>query len=161
MAWEEWERAKAAASDGQAVQSDGQAVQTQLNQAGPGGAGDADLVVHQDDLGAVGHEAFVLHGELKKKADIAGMGADQNGSGSTMQAAAVLKSHNLGLGSELESTVEIWTSQVKHVLQACAHISNHLDYSKKLHAQEDVGIAAEISGRTGPLPVSALNDYFK
>ncbi|WP_374385269.1 hypothetical protein [Streptomyces sp. D2-8] len=132
-----------------------------LNQAGAAGAGDSDLVVHQDDLGAVGHEAFILHGELKKKADVAGTGVDKNGSGSTMQAAAALKSHNLGLGAELESTVEIWTSQVKHVLQACAHISNHLDYSKKLYAREDAGIAAEIRGRTGPLPVSALNDYFK
>ncbi|MEU9669552.1 hypothetical protein AB0J81_13330 [Streptomyces bobili] len=154
MAWEEWERAKAAASEGQAARM-------QLNQAGPAGAGDSDLVVHQDDLGSVGHEAFILHGELKKKADIVGAGVDKHGSGSTMQAAAALKSHNLGLGSELESTVEIWTSQVKHVLQACAHISNHLDYSKKLHAREDARIAAEIRGRTGPLPVSALNDYFK
>jgi hypothetical protein len=133
----------------------------QLNQAPPGGSGDSDLVVYQDDLGAVGHEAFILHGELKKKADIAGTGADKNGSGSTMQAAAALKSHNLGLGAELESTVEIWSSQVKHVLQACAHISNHLDYTKKMHAQEDAGIAAEIRGRTGTLPVSALNEYFK
>lgn len=154
LAWEEWERAKAAASESLAARM-------QLNQAGPGAADDADLVVHQDDLGAVGHEAFILHGELKKKADIAGTGVDKNGSGSTMQAAAVLKSHNLGLGSELESTVEIWTSQVKHVLQACAHISNHLDYSKKLHAQEDARIATEIGGRTRPLPVSVLNDYFK
>jgi hypothetical protein len=154
VVWEEWEKAKAAASAGGSTR-------VQLNQTAPVDAGDADLVVHQDDLGAVGHEAFILHGELKKKADIAGAGADKNGSGSTMQAASSLKSHHLGLGSELESTVEVWTSQVKNVLQACAHISNHLDYTKKLHAQEDVGIAAEVRGRTGPLPVSSLNDYFK
>lgn len=154
LAWEEWERAKATASRGRAARM-------QLNQAGSGGAGDSDLMVYQDDLGAVGHEAFILHGELKKKADIAGAGVDKNGSGSTMRAAAELKSHNLGLGSELESTVEIWTSQVKHVLQACAHISNHLNYSRKLHTREDARIAAEIRGRTGPLPVSVLKDYFK
>lgn len=154
MTWDEWEKAKAATSEGRAAR-------TQLNQAAPGGAGDSDLVVHQDDLGAVGHEAFILHGELKKKADIAGTGADKSGSGSTMQAAAALKSHNLGLGSALESTVEIWTSQAKHVLQACAHISNHLDFTKKLHARDDAAIAADIPGRVGPLPVSALNDYFK
>lgn len=154
VAWEEWERLKAEAAERGAARM-------QLNQVGPGGTGKEDLVVHQDDLGAVGHEAFILHGELWKRADIAGTGADKNGSGSTMQAAAALKSHGLGLGSELESTVEIWTSQVKHVLQACAHISNHLDYSKKLYAQEDQRIGADIRGRTGPLPVSALNDYFK
>ncbi|SCF59787.1 hypothetical protein [Streptomyces sp. Ncost-T10-10d] len=155
MAWEEWERAKAAVRDRHEARM-------QLNQAAPGsGAGDGDLVVHQDDLGAVGHEAFILHGELKKKADIAGAGADKSGSGSTMQAAAALKSHNLGLGAELESTVEFWSSQVKHVLQACAHISNHLDYSKKAYAQDDAVIAAELRGRTGPVSVSALNEYFK
>jgi len=154
VAWEEWEKAKAAAAESRTAPM-------RLNQAGSGGADGLDLVVHQDDLGAVGHEAFVLHGELKKRADIAGAGADKNGSGSTMRAAAELKSHGLGLGPELESTVEIWSSQVKHVLQACAHISNHLDYSKKLYAQEDAKIAAEIHGRTGTLPVSALNDYFK
>ncbi|MEU5161835.1 hypothetical protein AB0G74_19845 [Streptomyces sp. NPDC020875] len=118
-------------------------------------------MVRQDDLGAVGHEAFVLHGELKKKADIAGTGLDAGGSGSTMRAAAGLKSRNLGLGAELESTVGIWTSQVKHVLQACAHISNHLDFSKKLHARDDAKIATEIGGRTGPVSVSALNEYFR
>ncbi|MER6103400.1 hypothetical protein ABT115_14010 [Streptomyces sp. NPDC001832] len=155
MAWEEWERAKAAVQERHEARM-------RLNQAAPGsGGGDGDLVVHQDDLGAVGHEAFILHGELKKRADIAGAGADKSGAGSTMQAAAALRSHNLGLGTELASTVEVWSSQVKHVLQACAHISNHLDYSKKLHAQEDARIAAELRGRTGPMPVSALNDYFK
>lgn len=157
MAWEEWEEAKAAAA---AREGAGM----RLNQAGAsghGGSGTADLVVRQDDLGAVGHEAFILHGELSKKADIAAAGSGNEASGSTMRAAAALKSHHLDLGSELESTVEVWTSQVKHVLQACAHISNHLDYSKKMHARDDTHIAAELKGRTGPVSVSALNEYFK
>ncbi|MFF1733969.1 hypothetical protein [Streptomyces sp. NPDC058247] len=153
MAWDEWEQSKGAATQRQAARM-------QLNEAGTAG-GDGDLVVRQDDLGAVGHEAFVLHGELAKKADIAGVGADKDGAGSTMRAAAALKSHHFTLGSELETTVEMWTSQVKSVLQACGHISNHLDYSKKMHANDDALIAADVRGRTGPLPVSALNDYFK
>ncbi|MCX2179759.1 hypothetical protein KV205_04320 [Streptomyces sp. SKN60] len=160
MAWEEWEKAKAAVAAREGAQM-------RLNQAGAsgaggaGGAGAADLVVRQDDLGAVGHEAFILHGELSKKADIAAAGSGNEASGSTMRAAAALKSHHLELGSELESTVEIWTSQVKHVLQAAAHISNHLDYSKKAHARDDTQIAAELKGRTGPVSVSALHEYFK
>lgn len=154
MVWEEWERAKAMVRDRREAGM-------RLNQAPPGGgAGDGDLVVRQDDLGAVGHEAFTLHVELKKRADIAGAGADASGSGSTMQAAAALKSRSLALGTELESTLEVWNSQVKHVLQACAHISNHLDYSRRLHAQDDALIAADLRGRTGPVPVSALSDYF-
>src|SRR4051794_7374227 len=57
---------------------------------GTGGGKGSDLIVHQDDLGAVGHEAFVLHGELQKVADIAGAGASKDGVGSSMQAAKAL-----------------------------------------------------------------------
>jgi predicted KAP-like P-loop ATPase len=79
-----------------------------------------------------------------------------------MQAAATLKSHGFETGSALETTVEMWTSQVKSALQACAHISNHLDYSQKLHTQDDAKIAAVVSGRDGSaMSVSQLNEYFK
>ncbi|WOI61727.1 hypothetical protein [Streptomyces fradiae] len=128
----------------------------------PGGNQQADLVVMQDDLGAVGHEAFMLHSALQEDADIAGAGADAEGAGSTMQAAAALKGSGFALGSELETTVSVWTSQVKSVLQACAHISNHLDYSKKTHAENDAAIAASLRNRDGSaVPVSRLAEYFK
>ncbi|MFJ3199604.1 hypothetical protein [Streptomyces sp. NPDC086989] len=83
-----------------------------------------DLVVTQDDLGAVGHEAFVIHGDLRKKSDIAGAGA-------TSRAAAECSAKNLAMGSELWATLSTWDAQVKTVLQMYAHISNHLDYSKQ------------------------------
>ncbi|MFJ6844113.1 hypothetical protein ACIQRE_15735 [Streptomyces griseoluteus] len=154
MVWQEWENAKAGARAASEAR-------TRLNGVGSGDADAQDLVVHQDDLGGVGHEAFVLHGELKKKADIAGAGIDNGGSGSTMQAAVALKSHHFTLGAELETTVELWTSQVKHVLQACAHISNHLDYTKKRHTAEDAKIVADLRGRSGPVPVSDLDKDFR
>ncbi|PWK73087.1 hypothetical protein BCL76_102107 [Streptomyces sp. CG 926] len=158
MAWDEWDDAKA---DVNAQRQ----VTMRLNQlpGGPGSTGgQADLVVHQDDLGGVGHEAFVLHGQLQKEADVAGAGADAEGVGSTMQAAAALKKDNLALGSELETAVSVWTSQVKGVLQACAHISNHLDYSKKAHAENDAAIAASLQNRDGSaVPASRLAEYFK
>ncbi len=157
MAWDEWNSAKA---DVAARQS----VTMRLNQL-PGGASastGADLVVNQDDLGAVGHEAFILHGHLQKQADIAGAGIDKDGSGSTMQAAASLKASGFALGGELETVVSVWTSQVNAVLQACAHISNHLDYSKKAHAQNDEAIAASLRNRDGSaVSVSRLAEYFK
>ncbi|THA85871.1 hypothetical protein E6U81_05895 [Streptomyces sp. A0592] len=134
-----------------------------LNQvtSGPGG-GQADLVVHQNDLGEVGHEAFLLHGQLQKQADIAGAGADGSGSGSTLRAAASLKTAGFSLGGELETTVSVWTSQVKTVLQACAHISNHLDYSKKAHAADDEAIAASLRNRDGSaVSVSRIDEYLK
>ncbi|WP_327284781.1 MULTISPECIES: hypothetical protein [unclassified Streptomyces] len=158
MAWNEWENAKA-----EAVAQ--RQVSMRLNQlpGGPAGSsGEADLVVHQDDLGDVGHEAFALHGKLQKEADIAGAGSNPEGAGSTMQAAAALKASTFALGGELETTVSVWTSQVRTVLQACAHISNHLDYSKKAHAEDDAAIAASLRNRDGSaVPVSRLAEYFK
>ncbi|WP_324610416.1 MULTISPECIES: hypothetical protein [unclassified Streptomyces] len=111
MAWDEWNSAK---SDAIARRQES----TRLNQlpGGPGNNGQADLVVNQDDLGTVGHEAFALQGWLQKEADIAGAGAGAEGAGSTMQAATALKSSGFALGSELETTVSVWTLQVKSVL---------------------------------------------
>ncbi|WP_079405197.1 hypothetical protein [Streptomyces sp. 3211] len=156
MVWDEWEKAKVDVAGARQVSM-------RLNQvtSGPGG-GQADLVVHQDDLGEVGHEAFLLHGQLQKQADIAGAGADGSGSGSTMQAAASLKTAGFSLGGELETTVSVWTSQVKTVLQACAHISNHLDYSKKAHAADDEAIAASLRNRDGSaVSVSRIDEHLK
>ncbi|MFE9481338.1 hypothetical protein ACFYNM_22370 [Streptomyces spororaveus] len=156
MVWDEWEKAKVDVAGERQVSM-------RLNQvtSGPGG-GQADLVVHQDDLGEVGHEAFLLHGQLQKQADIAGAGADGSGNGSTMQAAASLKTAGFSLGGELETTVSVWTSQVKTVLQACAHISNHLDYSKKAHAADDEAIAASLRNRDGSaVSVSRVDEYLK
>lgn len=155
MAWDEWEQSKAnvAGTSG---------THMRLNQAADQGSAGGDLVVHQDDLGAVGHEAFILYDQLHKEADIAGAGAERTGVGSTAQSAAALKSHNFEMGGALDTTVEIWTSQVKSVLQACAHISNHLDFSKKLHANDDEKISSVIRSYDGlTLPVSQLNEYFK
>ncbi|WP_374983409.1 hypothetical protein [Streptomyces fradiae] len=131
----------------------------------PGGAtgADADLVVQQDDLGAVGSEAYRLHGEVQRRADLATAGSDDRGdAGTTARAAAELRSRNFSSGDELYTTLEVWHSQVKTVLQMCAHISNHLDYSKKSHAREDAEIAASFRRRDGSaVPVSELLKYVK
>ncbi len=75
-----------------------------------------------------------------------------------MRAAAQLTSHGFSLGDGLSNTVETWTSQVKTVLQGCAHISNHLDYSKKAHNQDEAEIAASMSMRNGaPMSVSEIS----
>ncbi|PVE11664.1 hypothetical protein [Streptomyces scopuliridis] len=159
MAWDEWEHLKTEVTARKSAEM-------RLNQLPPGGGGgggggDQDLVVRQDDLGAVGHEAFMLYDQLGGQADIAGAGADDSGSGSTMRAGAELKLHHFAMGSELENTVSVWTAQVKTVLQACAHISNHLDYSAKEYAKEDEAIGAVLRDRSGAaVPVSRLNEYF-
>ncbi|KOU55239.1 hypothetical protein ADK57_45140 [Streptomyces sp. MMG1533] len=161
MAWDEWEQLKADAA--QSGSTGMQLNQLAADGGGGGGGGAAgDLVVNQDDLGAVGHDAFALYEALQTATDIAGAGMNKDGAGSTMQAAASLKSHGFAMGSALELTVEVWTSQAKTVLQACAHISNHLDYSKKLHAEDDAKIAAVLASRDGSAEsVSELSKYFK
>lgn len=158
MAWDEWEQLKAdAAQNG----STGMEL-NQLAAGGGGGGAQGDLVVNQDDLGAVGHDAFTLYQDLHAGTDIAGAGMDKHGAGSTMQAAASLTSHGFAMGDALSLTVEVWTSQANSVLQAVAHISNHLDFSKKLHANDDAGIAAVIKNRDGSaVAVSELSKYFK
>ncbi|MFG2619473.1 hypothetical protein ACGFXC_17875 [Streptomyces sp. NPDC048507] len=120
-----------------------------------GGGSSHDLVVTQDDLGAVGHEAFLIHGELRKKTDIAGTGA-------TGRAAAECSSRNLTMGAELSVTLSTWDAQVKTVLQMYAHISNHLDYSEKAHANDDEVIAASLRHRDGSaMSVSEIQMYVK
>ncbi|MFJ9035513.1 hypothetical protein ACIRF8_02805 [Streptomyces sp. NPDC102406] len=156
MVWEEWEQLKSKAADRAPADM-------RLNSApAAGGGGGGDLVVYDDELGAIGHEAFGLHGDLRKQADVAGMGMDKHGSGSTMQAATELTSSSFAMGHGLSSTVEMWTSQVKTLLDACALISNHLDFSKKTHANDDAQIQAEIRSRGGSgRSVSEIDKYFK
>ncbi|MER7660909.1 hypothetical protein [Streptomyces sp. NPDC096193] len=157
---DEWAQLKSEAQDSRSAQM-------RLNAAAPdpGGSGSGmkpDLVVRQDDLGKVGNEAFRVHGELQKKADIAGAGMGKAGAGSTARAAAELKSRNLTAGDELYTTLEVWTAQLKTVLQMCAHISNHLDFSKKLHANDEAQIAAALKRRDGSaVPASEMSKYVK
>ena len=160
MAWEEWEQLKADAVGRGSTQM--RLNQLPADQGGSGGGAGGDLVVNQDDLGAVGHDAHTLFEDLQAGADIAGAGADKQGVGSSNQAATALKAHGFSSGGALETTVDIWTSQLKTVLQACAHISNHLDFSKKLHAEDDAKIGALILGSDGSaLPVSEISKYFQ
>jgi hypothetical protein len=160
MAWDEWEELKRQAAERGSTPMRLNQLPAEGGGGGAGGDGSGDLVVHQEDLGAVGHDAFVLFDKLSKEAEVPVTGG--NGSGSTSQAAATLKSHAFATGDALEKTAEIWTSQVKSVLQACAHISNHLDYTKKLHSSDDVRIGAALRDVDGSaMPVSKLNEYFK
>jgi hypothetical protein len=160
MAWDEWEQLKSDAAQRSSSRMQLNQLPAESGGSGGGGGADADLVVNQNDLGAVGHEAHTLFEDLRTGTDIAGLYTD--GAGSTMQAATTLKSHGFQMGSALTLTVEVWTSQAKTVLQACAHISNHLDYSKKQHARDDAEIAAVVRGRDGSAEsVSEISKYFK
>lgn len=145
MAWNEWEQIKSETAQRHS------AARTRLDHVaegpGPGSSGGAaDLVVNSDDLGAVGHEAYLLYGRLSRDGDHARP--------STFNASLALTNGNFTSGSELLKVHDRWNSQLRTLLGACAHISNHLDYSKSAHAKDDADIVGDM------LSVSKINNYF-
>lgn len=137
---EEWAQHKAAAAEKHSASM-------QLNQLPAEGGGSApagDLTVDQKDLAAVGDQAFKLYQRLDKDGDHA--------KATTEKAGSVLKG-DFSLGGALTDLADKWNSQVNTVLQSCAHISNHLDYTKKAHAGDEHYIATTFS-------VSELSDGF-
>ncbi|MFC8696761.1 hypothetical protein [Streptomyces parvus] len=106
----------------------------------------ADLVVHDDELGKIGHFAFRLHNNLK---------ADGAHARTTTKAAgASLASDGFETGKALTSAAATWAKQVGALLDACAHISNHLDYTQASKKRDDEWIAAQVSA-------SRISEYFE
>lgn len=136
MAWDEWEQLK-----GEAQRRQQGSTHTQLNQlADPGGGGSnpqGDLRVSQSDLAAVGNAAYELHQAFEHYSDHARI--------SSMKAAGGLKSEGYEIGAALDHVAEHWVDQVQSLLDATAHISNHLDYTKGAHAGDEVYIAGTLS----------------
>ncbi|MEU3826237.1 hypothetical protein AB0F36_13075 [Streptomyces sp. NPDC029080] len=136
MAWDEWEQLKAEAAQGRSTQM-------RLNQLAPGGGGGGeggargDLTVHQKDLASIGSAAHDLFEDLGSYSDHARI--------SSMKAAGGLRSEGFALGAALDHVAERWVDQVQTLLDACAHISNHLRYTKNQHAADDAYIAGTLS----------------
>ncbi|MYZ36526.1 MULTISPECIES: hypothetical protein [unclassified Streptomyces] len=113
---------------------------------GSGGGGSADLSVSQDKLGEIGSAAYALHGRLKSDGNHA--------AGSTSDAATMMTVNNFRTGAAMRTVHDTWSSQLGTLLDACANISNHLDYSAASHAREEQEI-------TAALAASRINEYFK
>ncbi|MFI5771724.1 hypothetical protein ACIA74_24925 [Streptomyces sp. NPDC051658] len=114
---------------------------------GQAGPANADLAVNQDHLGAIGHDAYGLRTRLSKEGDHARP--------STFDAAVALTNGNFSSGSALLKVHDRWNTHLKTLLDACAQISNHLDYTKSAHAKDDVQIGGDL------ISVSKLNEYLK
>jgi hypothetical protein len=114
---------------------------------GHGGPANADLAVNQDNLGAIGHDAYTLRTRLSKEGDHARP--------STFDAAIALTNNNFSSGSGLLKVHDRWNTHLKTLLDACSQISNHLNYTKSAHAKDDVQIGGDL------ISVSKLNDYLK
>ncbi|MET9667031.1 hypothetical protein ABZY19_16835 [Streptomyces sp. NPDC006475] len=133
MAWDEWERLKADADSGGSSRM-------QLNGVPSGKGGDGqqgDLKVDQQDLAAVGDSAFKLFTDLGR------YGRDAWSSSQT--AAKDLKTQEFELGGALDTVQERWEKSLTTLLDACAHISNHMDFTKKAHAGDESYIASTVS----------------
>jgi hypothetical protein len=129
---DEWAGLRAAAEEKHSVRM-------QLNRLDPGGGGGSpqgDLAVEQADLAAVGDQAFRLYQRLDKDADHA--------KSATEKAARGL-GEDFALGGALSTVADKWDGQVRSLLQACGHISNHLDYTRNAHAGDEYYIGTYFS----------------
>ncbi|MCF6526399.1 hypothetical protein [Streptomyces sp. JJ36] len=149
MTWDEWEQAKAGA---------GQPVGMQLNEVAPvgggGTGGDGDLVVRDDELGALGNLAYDIHQRFSADSDH----ARQN----TFDAATELTNDGLDMGSALTELHDAWNTKTGTLKEACAHISNHLDFSRAAHAQDEAEIVTSMRNAAGQeMTVSRIYDYIK
>lgn len=124
---------------------------TRLNQvdggSGGGSVAAADLSVNRDDLGAIGHDAYKLYTSLSRDGDHARP--------TTFDAAIALTNGNFVSGSELLKVHDRWNTQLRTLLDACGQISNHLDYTKATHADNDADIVGRLTS------VSKLDEYLK
>ena len=129
----------------------------QLNQYpadGGSGGGDQDLVVHDDQLGALGNMAY----ELREQVSAAGDHARQN----TFDASIELFNDGLSMGSAMTQLHDSWSTQLQTIKEACAHISNHLDYTRASHAKDEDKVVAEMTSLDGKtMTVSRIYDYIK
>lgn len=144
MAWDEWEQLKSDAGE--------RSAHMQLNQhpAGDGGGGgtaaNGDLVVRDDELGKLGNLAYELREAFRVDSDIARP--------NTFTASIDLFNDGLDMGSALTELHDAWNSQTATLKDACAHISNHLDFSRAQHSKDEADVGTALS-------VSKINDYIK
>ncbi|MFD7232181.1 hypothetical protein [Streptomyces sp. NPDC059881] len=139
---EEWERAKAESTRQASMRLN----RAELGEGGTGG-GSGDLRVARDDLGAIGNAAYEVRTKLSRDGDHARP--------STFSAAIALTNGNFASGAQLLKVHDRWNLQLRTLLDACARISNHLDYSKALHAKDEAKIAGQL------MSVSKISEYFK
>lgn len=137
MTWAEWEQLKSAAAERHGTSM-------QLNHLPDGGDGKAltsntqgDLKVSQQHLAKIGDQAFELYNQLLRGGKVA--------QDSTDGAATDFSTQGFELGDALSHVSVKWDSSLNDLLDACAQISNHMDFTKKAHAGDEVFIQRRVS----------------
>ncbi|WP_263165220.1 hypothetical protein [Streptomyces sp. SCSIO ZS0520] len=136
MAWDEWEQLKAEAADRQSTGM-------RLNRLDdPGGYAKTpyetgDLTVGHSDLVKIGSHAHTLYNSLWDKARVA--------IPSSGAAAEDLSKQKFDLGGGLQHVADRWEKQLASLRDACAHISNHMQVTKKVHSGDEHYIERQMS----------------
>ncbi|MGW0333390.1 hypothetical protein ACWD0J_16210 [Streptomyces sp. NPDC003011] len=136
MAWEEWEELK----------GKHEPTSMQLNgvpdEGGTGGpyampSQTGDLRVGHSDLVKIGKNAHELYNQLWDRARVSISSSDS--------AASNLSKQGFALGSGLKHVSDRWEEQLKSLMDACAHITNHMQTTKKVHAGDEHYIHRQVS----------------
>ncbi|MEV7535044.1 hypothetical protein [Streptomyces hydrogenans] len=137
MAWDEWERLKSTAADQGSTRMQLNRVPDEREEGAAGGGANGDLTVDHQDLVAVGNSAFKL---------FEGLGNHGRDAWSSSQTAAKdLTTQEFELGGALHVVQDRWEKSLKTLLDACAHISNHMDFTQNAHAGDEYHIASTVS----------------
>ncbi|POX36054.1 hypothetical protein C3486_35605 [Streptomyces sp. Ru73] len=108
-------------------------------------SGRPGLAVGQRDLAAIGEAAYAPHQRLGKDGDHARL--------SSLRAASALRD-DFGIGRALDHVTTRWVTHLRTLLDACAHVSRHPDFTRKLHAGQEQQLGTVFSG------ISALDAGF-
>jgi hypothetical protein len=136
MAWEEWEELK----------GKHERTSMQLNSVpeddGTGGphampSQTGDLRVGHGDLVKIGKKAHELYNQLWDRARVSISSSDS--------AASNLSKQGFALGNGLKHVSNRWDEQLKSLMDACAHITNHMQVTKKVHAGDERYIRRQVS----------------
>ncbi|MFD6534539.1 hypothetical protein [Streptomyces sp. NPDC060184] len=133
MAWDEWEQLKTRAADRRSTAMRLNRVPDEGDAAAPQG----DLEVDQHDLAAVGDAAYRLFGDLGNHG--------RDAWSVSQEAARDLEAQGFSLGGALDHVQKRWEEQLKTLLDACAHISNHMDFTRNAHAGDESYVYGVVS----------------
>lgn len=98
------------------------------------------------DLVKIGSAAHHLYDQLWDKARVATPSSDS--------AAGDLSKQGFALGAGLQHVSNRWEEQLKSLMDACAQISNHMQVTKAVHANDENYIQRQMSS------IDALDDGF-
>ncbi|MGW0578412.1 hypothetical protein ACWD25_21140 [Streptomyces sp. NPDC002920] len=137
MAWDEWEQLKSQATADSSTQMRLNQLDPGSGRAAPDPASYGDLKMSQGDLSKIGTNAFKLYNDLWDKG--------RRAVPSSESAADAFAKGGFALGSALQHVALRWDEQLGSLRDACAHISNHMTVTTKLHTGDDHYIRRQMS----------------